>query len=65
VLVIDRRRHLERLAWPFRTFPVIAILGARQVGKNDLKSMAVSVRGSEVTDFLLVELGNVPVNPER
>lgn len=34
--MIDRRRHLERLSWLFRTFPVVAILGARQVGKTTL-----------------------------
>jgi hypothetical protein len=34
--VIDRLRHLERLAWLSRTFPVVAILGARQVGKTTL-----------------------------
>jgi predicted AAA+ superfamily ATPase len=34
--VIQRRRHLERLSWLFRTFPVVAILGARQVGKTTL-----------------------------
>lgn len=34
--MIDRPRHLERLAWLFRTFPVVAILGARQVGKTTL-----------------------------
>ncbi|HEX7182041.1 MAG TPA: ATP-binding protein [Thermoanaerobaculia bacterium] len=34
--MIDRLRHLERLAWLFRTFPVVAILGARQVGKTTL-----------------------------
>jgi uncharacterized protein len=34
--VIARTRHLVRLAWLFRTFPVVAILGARQVGKTTL-----------------------------
>jgi predicted AAA+ superfamily ATPase len=34
--VITRTRHLERLAWLFRTFPIVAILGARQVGKTTL-----------------------------
>jgi uncharacterized protein len=34
--VINRIRHLERLSWLFRTFPVVAILGARQVGKTTL-----------------------------
>jgi predicted AAA+ superfamily ATPase len=34
--VVARPRHLERLAWLFQTFPVVAILGARQVGKTTL-----------------------------
>lgn len=34
--MIDRTRHLERLTWLFQTFPVVAILGARQVGKTTL-----------------------------
>jgi uncharacterized protein len=34
--MINRHRHLERLDWLFRTFPVVAILGARQVGKTTL-----------------------------
>lgn len=34
--MITRHRHLERLAWLYRTFPVVAILGARQVGKTTL-----------------------------
>lgn len=34
--MIERLRHFERLAWLFRTFPVVAILGARQVGKTTL-----------------------------
>lgn len=34
--MITRDRHLERLAWLFRTFPIVAILGARQVGKTTI-----------------------------
>jgi uncharacterized protein len=34
--VIDRPRHQERVTWLLRTFPVVAILGARQVGKTTL-----------------------------
>src|SRR5947209_16827118 len=34
--MITRIRHLERMAWLFRAFPVVAILGARQVGKTTL-----------------------------
>lgn len=34
--MIHRERHLHRLLWLFDTFPVVAILGARQVGKTTL-----------------------------
>ncbi len=34
--MIERRRHLRYLDWLFGTFPVVAILGARQVGKTTL-----------------------------
>nr|XP_061797963.1 uncharacterized protein Mb2031c-like [Nerophis lumbriciformis] len=34
--MIQRTRHLEHLTWLFDTFPVVAILGARQVGKTTL-----------------------------
>jgi uncharacterized protein len=34
--MVERVRHLKRLIWLFRTFPVVAILGARQVGKTTL-----------------------------
>jgi uncharacterized protein len=47
--VIDRRRHLERLVWLFRTFPVVAILGARQVGKTTLARTLGSSWGGPVT----------------
>jgi predicted AAA+ superfamily ATPase len=47
--VIDRRRHLERLSWLFRTFPVVAILGARQVGKTTLARAFAESWGAPVT----------------
>lgn len=47
--MIDRRRHLERLSWLFRTFPVVAILGARQVGKTTLARALAEIRGGPVT----------------
>lgn len=34
--MIGRPRHQERVTWLLRTFPVVAILGARQVGKTTL-----------------------------
>ena len=47
--MIDRRRHLERLSWLFRTFPVAAILGARQVGKTTLARAFAATWGGPVT----------------
>lgn len=41
-MVLDRQRHLVRLEWLFRTFPVVAILGARQVGKTTLARLLAS-----------------------
>jgi uncharacterized protein len=44
--VIERRRHLDRLTWLFQTFPVVAILGARQVGKTTLaRALGEGFRG--------------------
>jgi hypothetical protein len=44
--VIRRERHLKRLAWLLRHFPVVAILGARQVGKTTLaRQYAETVQG--------------------
>lgn len=34
--MILRTRHLELLKWQLVNFPVVAILGARQVGKTTL-----------------------------
>ncbi|MFL6290781.1 MAG: ATP-binding protein [Thermoanaerobaculia bacterium] len=46
--MIDRRRHLDRLSWLFRTFPVVAILGARQVGKTTLARAFAEAWGGPV-----------------
>jgi uncharacterized protein len=32
--MIDRSEHIGRLRWLFRTFPVVGLVGARQVGKT-------------------------------
>ena len=49
--MVVRLRHLERLAWLFQTFPIVAILGARQVGKTTLaRDFGESWRGP-VTRF--------------
>lgn len=49
--MISRDRHLERLAWLFRTFPIVAILGARQVGKTTLARSFGGTREWPVTRF--------------
>ena len=49
--MIERRRHLDRLSWLFRTFPVVAILGARQVGKTTLARALGQGWGGPVTHF--------------
>ena len=43
---IARARHLRRVRLLLREFPVVAILGARQVGKTTLaKQLAAARRG--------------------
>jgi predicted AAA+ superfamily ATPase len=49
--VISRDRHLERLGWLFRTFPIVAILGARQVGKTTIARSFGERLGEPVTRF--------------
>ena len=49
--MIARTRHLERLNWLFQTFPVVAILGARQVGKTTLARSFGDSRKGPVTRF--------------
>ncbi|MCB1036785.1 MAG: ATP-binding protein [Acidobacteria bacterium] len=34
--MLARTRHLDRVQWLFQTFPVVALLGPRQVGKTTL-----------------------------
>ncbi len=34
--MLERHRHITRLRWLFQTFPAVAILGPRQVGKTTL-----------------------------
>jgi predicted AAA+ superfamily ATPase len=49
--MIARERHLERLSWLFQTFPVVAILGARQVGKTTIARALGQRWGRPVTRF--------------
>ena len=57
--MIQRTRHLERLTWLFRTFPVVAILGARQVGKTTLARDFGERRGGPVARFDLESAADV------
>jgi hypothetical protein len=49
--VIARPLHLRRLDALLRQFPVVAILGARQIGKTTLARQLVAGRRGEVTVF--------------
>lgn len=49
--MIDRPRHQERVTWLLRTFPVVAILGARQVGKTTLARLIGESWAGPVTYF--------------
>jgi predicted AAA+ superfamily ATPase len=49
--VIERVRHLRQVKLLLRQFPVVAILGARQVGKTTLARRLVSGRKGGVTSF--------------
>ena len=49
--MIERVRHLRQVKLLLRQFPVVAILGARQVGKTTLARRLVSGRKGGVTSF--------------
>ncbi len=49
--MIDRAGHLRRLESLLRQFPVVAILGARQVGKTTLARQLVTRRSAGATLF--------------
>lgn len=49
--VIERHRHLSALEKQLQHFPVVAILGARQVGKTTLAQQLAGRRKGEVTVF--------------
>jgi predicted AAA+ superfamily ATPase len=59
--MIERARHLERLKWLFRTFPVVAILGARQVGKTTLARALGTTWSGPVTHFDLESAADLAV----
>ena len=50
-MIIDRPRHLRRLEKLLRSHPVVAILGARQVGKTTLARAFSETLGGPVTRF--------------
>lgn len=49
--MISRERHLDRLDWLLEHFPVVALLGARQVGKTTLAHAFAARRGGAVHHF--------------
>jgi hypothetical protein len=49
--VIRRAAHVRRLTSLLRQFPVVAILGARQVGKTTLARQLIRHRGGRVVSF--------------
>jgi predicted AAA+ superfamily ATPase len=51
VRVIERKEHLRRLRSLMRQFPVVGILGARQVGKTTLARKIVEAHRGPVTYF--------------
>ena len=57
--MIHRGRHLDRLNWLFRTFPVVAILGARQVGKTTLARELGEGWGGPVAHFDLERASDI------
>ena len=51
--MIERTRHVSRIRELLRDFPVVAILGARQVGKTTLaRQVAADARGPITTSDL-------------
>ncbi|MCX6544236.1 MAG: ATP-binding protein [Acidobacteria bacterium] len=50
-MVIVRQFHLDDVIRLLRTYPVVAILGARQVGKTTLAAMVAHARQHPVTAF--------------
>ena len=49
--MIRRSAHVDRLAWLHRHFPVVAVLGPRQVGKTTLARQYASRAGGQVRAF--------------
>jgi len=49
--MLERRQHMERLSWLLRHFPIVAIVGPRQVGKTTLALAVASQRRSATVRF--------------
>ena len=49
--MITRRQHLHTIRRLLNTYPVVAILGARQVGKTTLARQLVAAQGGTATVF--------------
>jgi hypothetical protein len=58
-MIIDRPRHLQRIRELLRTHPVVAILGARQVGKTTLAREFAGGLDAPVTRFDLEDPDDV------
>ena len=50
-MAIPRKHHLRRVNLLLREFPVVALLGARQVGKSTLARQLVASRRGPTTYF--------------
>jgi predicted AAA+ superfamily ATPase len=62
--VIERPAHLERLRLLLREFPVVGLIGARQIGKTTLAGALGAGFEGEVTRFDLEELVVIHAGPE-
>lgn len=60
--MVERARHLRRLRQLLQQFSVVAILGARQIGKTTLAHSVVTRAGRAATFFDL-ERGGRPCPP--
>ena len=56
--MVERTRHLRRLRQLLRQFPVVAVLGARQIGKTTLAHAVVARAGRAATFFDLERSGD-------
>jgi predicted AAA+ superfamily ATPase len=50
-MFLGRKTDLDRVRWLFRTFPIVGILGPRQIGKTTLAREIARRRGRDTTHF--------------